>query len=113
MSIYARDGTHVHAVKFIGNHFESPYRDYEQKLLVFEVKQRNGLSRISDILIKDTAVNTRWPKPSEIKGLAKGYSVSDVRFVNYRYNGVVCASPTDADLKLGRFVDNVTFAPAP
>lgn len=113
MSIYARDGAHVHAVKFIGNNFESPYHDYEQKLVAFEVKKRNGLSRISDILIQDTTVNTRWPKPSEIKGLAEGYGVSDVRFVNYRYNGVVCTSPADADLKLGRFVEGVTFAPAP
>jgi hypothetical protein len=113
MSIYARDGTHVHSVKFIGNNFESPYHDYEQKLLVFEVKKRNGLSQISDILIQDTTVNTPWPKPSTMRGLLEGYGVSNVRFVNYRYNGVVCASPEDADLTLGPFVEGVTFAPAP
>lgn len=113
MSIYARDGTHVHSVKFIGNNFETPYRDYEQKLLVFEVKKRNGLSRISDILIQDTTVHTRWPKPSTMRGLMKGYGISNIRFVNYRYNGIVCTSPADADLNLGRLVEGVTFDPAP
>lgn len=113
MSIYARDGVHVHAVRFIGNRFESNYPDYEQKLVCFEVKKREGLSRISDILIQDCTVNQRWPQPSTITGLSEGYDVSNVRFVNYRYGGKLCTSPEEADLKIGKHVKDITFETKP
>lgn len=109
MSIYARDGAHIHGVRFIGNRFEKPYTDYQQKLVCFEVKKRNGLSRISDILIQDCTVNQHWPQPSTITGLAEGYGVSNVRFVNYRYAGTLCRSPVEAHLRIGKHVDTIHF----
>ena len=109
MAIYARDGTHVHSVRFIGNHFERNYPDYQQKLVCFEVKKRNGLSRISNILIQNCSASQRWPEPSTISGFARDYGVSNVRFVNYRYGGKLCSSPAEADLKIGPHTQSIRF----
>lgn len=109
MAIYARDGTHVHDVRFIGNHFEKHYPDYNQQLLHFLVQKRHGLSRVSDILVKDCVIYQPWPRSSLIRGLQSGHGISNITFVNFTYDGELCISATDANLKIGDHVKNVEF----
>jgi hypothetical protein len=109
MSIYVRDGAHVHGVRFIGNRFESGYLDYQQKLIDFEVRERHGRGRISNVLILDCGTEERWQRPSSIIGLSPQHGISAVRFVDYRYAGRVCRSPLEADLKIGSHASQIHF----
>jgi hypothetical protein len=109
MALYARDGTHMHDIRFIGNRFERPYPEYQQRLIDFRITERHGLSRISSILIKDNMVDQRWTQPSRISGLAEGHGISGVLFDNLVYAGKQCLSAEDLNLDAGPHATNITF----
>ena len=109
MALYARDGTHMHSIRFIGNHFENNYPDYEQRLIHFRVQKRHGLSHISNILIQDCTANEYWPKPSLIRGLTNRNGISDVRIVRLKIAGSYRDSADGAQLELGPYSSDVRF----
>jgi hypothetical protein len=109
MALYARDGTHMLDVRFVGNRFEKPFRDYQQKLIHFRISERYGKSSISKILIKDNVVDERWMLPSEITGLDDEHGISNVVFDNLVYAGKHCLSEEDANLRAGPFTKDIVF----
>jgi len=109
MALYARDGTHMHDIRFIGNRFERPFPDYQQRLLDFRITERHGRSRISDILIKDNIVDERWAQASLIRGLSEDHGISGVVFENLVYAGKQSRSPEDIDLKVGPHAKGISF----
>ncbi|MEM9158115.1 MAG: glycosyl hydrolase family 28 protein [Verrucomicrobiota bacterium] len=109
MALYARDGTHMHNIRYIGNRFEAPYPDYYQRLIHFEVKKRYGLSRISDVLIKDCAAEIPWPEASLVNGFAKGFGVSGVRIENLRIGDKKVTSAEEANLEVGKHAEMPVF----
>ena len=109
MALYARDGTHMHHIRFVGNHFEKPFQDYQQKLIHFRISERFGRSRISNVLIKDNVVDERWMLPSELIGLDEEHGISDVVFDNLVYAGKHCLSEEDANLRAGPFTKDIVF----
>ncbi len=109
MALYARDGTHMHDIRFIGNHFERPYPELQQSLIDFRITERHGKSRISDILIKDNIVDQRWRQESIIRGLSDEHNISNVVFDNLLYAGKQVLSAEDLDLDAGTHTKNITF----
>ncbi len=109
MALYARDGTHMHNIRFIGNRFESPFEDYQQKLVHFRISERHGLSRISNILIKDNIADEKWRNQSQILGLSEDYGISNVVFENLVYAGKRVLSAEEANLKVGPFAEDIIF----
>ena len=109
MSLYARDGTHMHDIRFVGNRFERPFLDYQQRLVDFRISQRHGLSRISGVLIKDSVADEQWPQASRIVGLSEDHEISDVIFENLVIAGKRCLSGEDARLEAGPHTDAISF----
>jgi hypothetical protein len=109
MALYARDGTHMHAIRFVGNRFERPYPDYQQRLIDFRITERHGRSRISDVLIKDNIADGRWAQASLIRGLAGDAGISGVVFENLVYAGRQCRSPQDLGLEIGPHAKDISF----
>ena len=109
MSLYARDGTHMHDIRFIRNRFERPFPDYQQRLIDFRITERYGLSRISDVLIKDNIVDERWSQPSLIKGLSEDHDISNVLFENFVYAGEKVLSPDVANIDAGPHTNGISF----
>jgi hypothetical protein len=109
MALYARDGTHMHNIRFIGNRFERPFPDYQQRLIDFRMTERYGLSRISDVLIKDNIVDERWSQPSLIKGFSEDHDISNVLFENFVYVGERVLSPDVANIEVGPHTKEVSF----
>ena len=109
MALYARDGTHMHDIRFVGNHFERPFRDYQQRLIDFQMRERHGLSRISNILIRDNVADEEWAQRSMIVGLDENHGVSNVVFDNLFYAGRRCLSPEEANLHVGLFAKDIVF----
>jgi hypothetical protein len=109
MALYARDGTHMHDIRFIGNRFERPYPEYQQRLIDFKITERHGQSRISDILIKDNVVDQKWRQASIIRGLSDKHDISNVVFDNLLYSGKQVLSAEDLDLEIGPHARNITF----
>lgn len=109
MALYARDGTHMHNIRFVGNRFEEPFPDYQQRLIDFRMSKRHGLSRISDILIKDNVADEKWSQSSQMVGLDEEHGVSNVVFENLTYAGKHCRSEEDADLYVGPFTKDIVF----
>jgi len=109
MALYARDGTHMHNIRFIGNRFERFFPDYQQRLIDFRITERHGQSRISNVLIKDNVVDERWMLPSQIIGLDGEHGISDVVFDRLVYAGKHCLSQEDANLRAGPFTKNIIF----
>jgi hypothetical protein len=109
MSLYARDGTRMHDVRFIGNRFEEPYYDYYQRLIHFEVKKRYGLSTISNVLIKDCQADVAWPQTSLIKGFSKDHGISNVVIENLTIAGRKVSSPKAAKIEIGQYAEIPKF----
>jgi hypothetical protein len=109
MALYARDGTHMHDVRFVGNYFEQPFQDYQQKLIHFRISERHGRSRISNVLIKNNLVDERWMLPSQITGLDDEHVVANVVFDNLVIAGKRCLSKEDANLETGPFTKDIVF----
>ncbi|MGD9265427.1 MAG: hypothetical protein PVJ71_06595 [Lysobacterales bacterium] len=109
MALYARDGTHMHNIRFIGNHFERPYPEYQQRLIDFRITERHGKSRISDVLIKDNVVDQRWRHTSIIRGLSDEHDISNVVFENLLYVGKPVLSAEDLNLDAETHTKNITF----
>jgi hypothetical protein len=109
MALYARDGTHMHNIRFVGNRFERPYPDYQQRLIDFRITERHGRSRISDVLIKDNIADERWAQASLIRGLAGDAGISGVVFENLVYAGRQCRSPQELGLEIGPHAKDISF----
>jgi hypothetical protein len=109
MSLYARDGTHMHNIEFIGNRFERPYAEYQQRLIDFRMTERHGLSRISDVLIKDNVVDRSWRQASLIRGLSAEHGISGVVFENLDIAGTMCRSADDIPLEAGPHAREISF----
>ena len=109
MALYARDGTHMHNIHFIGNRFERPYPELQQRLIDFRITKRHGQSRISDILIKDNIVDQRWRQTSVIRGLSDEHNISNVVFDNLLYAGKQVLSAEDLDMDSSTHTKNITF----
>lgn len=109
MALYARDGTHMHDIRFIGNRFERPFPDYQQRLIDFRITERYGRSRISNILIKDNIVDEEWTQASLIEGLSEDHDISGVLIDNLVYAGKQCLSPTDLNLEAGPHTTDIEF----
>lgn len=109
MALYARDGTHMHDIRFIGNHFERPYHDYQQRLIDFRISERHGLSRISNVLIRDNTADATWAQQSQLIGLDEEHGISNVVFDNLVYAGKHCLAAEDANLHVGSFTKDVAF----
>lgn len=109
MALYARDGTHMHNIRFVGNHFEQPFQDYQQKLIHFRISERHGRSRISNVLVKDNVVHEQWMLPSQITGLDAEHGIEDVVFDNLVVTGKHCLSKEDANLETGPFTKDIVF----
>ena len=109
MALYARDGTHMQDIRFVGNRFERPFPDYQQRLIDFRMTERFGLSRISDVLIKDNIVDERWSQPSLIKGLTEDHDISNVQFENFVYAGEKILSPETASIEAGPHANGISF----
>lgn len=109
MALYARDGTHMHGIRFVGNRFERPYPEYQQRLIDFRMTERHGLSRISDVLIKDNVVDGTWRQASLIKGISAEHGISNVVFDNLTIAGKTCRSADDIPLEAGPHVRGISF----
>lgn len=109
MSLYARDGTHMHNIRYIDNRFEEPYPDYQQRLIHFEIKKRNGLSRISNVLIQNCQAEVAWPETSLIRGFDEGHGISGVVIDNLVIAGEKIKSAEMANLEVGRFAEPPEF----
>ena len=109
MSLYARDGTYMHDIRFVGNRFERPYPDHKRRLIDFQITKRHGLSRISNILIKDNIADVRWLLPPRIRGFSGEHDISNVVFDNLVYAGKHCLSAEDCDIDAGTHTKAITF----
>jgi hypothetical protein len=99
----------MHDVRFVGNYFEQPFQDYQQKLIHFRISERHGRSRISNVLIKNNLVDERWVLPSQLIGLDEEHGISNVVFDNLVYAGRHCLSEEDANLRAGPFTKDIVF----
>jgi len=110
MALYCPDGAVFEDIRFVGNYFEACALDKRQRLVDFSVSCRAGAGRITNVLIQDCVQEQAWPKPGELEGYSPTNTISNVRFVNFQVAGQRCRDAQQAQLRLGRFTEQITFS---
>lgn len=102
MALYVSDGTSLVNVSFVGNRFERNHPDAKQAGIHFVVNRRSEkspLGEMKNILVKDCAFETAFPKRSEVKYPEKSEGV-EVVFDNLTIGGVKMTSPKEANMNV-------------
>jgi polygalacturonase len=119
MSLYSRDGAIFENIYFIGNHFEKMFADNRQRILDFDVKERNikdapgyvkKAGQIKNVVVKNCIVESFRPNESTISGFNDQHKISGVHFINFIIDGKTRTSLNDARIKINNYVDDVTFS---
>jgi len=110
MTLYCRDGATYENIRFVDNRFEGFFRNNRQRLLDFEIVERDGKGKIRNVLIQDCRADVHWPQKSTIRGLDDEHRVEGVTFENFEVDGKMCRNPDEADLDVQSHAVDVFFS---
>jgi hypothetical protein len=71
---------------------------------------QGGAGRIHNVLFKNLSVEHDYANPIRLAGFSKEHDVRGIHFVNYTVAGKVRRTVADANVNIGPFVSDVTFA---
>jgi hypothetical protein len=121
LALYARRGF-IENVRYIDNTAEFVGEDIKQQTIVFLVSnvgpggETSPVTKgpyagyIKDVLVDGFLACQPSPKPSVIRGLGPGHSVSNVRFRDFYLGGRPVKTAADAGIEIGPDAEHVTFA---
>ena len=119
MSLYSRDGAIFKNIYYTGNHFEKMFADNRQRILDFDVEERNitdvpdyvkKAGQIKNVVISNCIYDYTGKKKGTISGFNKDHKITGIHFIDFKVNGKYCWSLKDAGIEINYFVDDVTFS---
>lgn len=105
--LYCYDGARFENVKFINNHFENGFSDFEKKAIHFVVKERDGRGQINNVLIKDCYFSPQFHSAIVMLGLDKEHMIGNLVFDNISIQGKKVADVKDLNIQQNEFVGKV------
>lgn len=118
MSLYSRDGAFFENIYYTNNRFERMFEDNQQRILQFELGDRNvddtpgyvrKAGKINNVVITNCTYDYKGNHPGNIEGFDNNHQISGVHFKNLEIEGKLCRSLKEAEIKINDFVNDVTF----
>ncbi|HEY4786360.1 MAG TPA: glycosyl hydrolase family 28 protein, partial [Bacteroidales bacterium] len=107
MALYCSDGAVLDSIRFVNNRFERNFPDSQKKGIHFVIKNRSGAGEIRNVLVKDCTFLESFPKPSELTGLDKDHTITNVLFDHLIIAGKICTTLEEAGIKTNEFTNRI------